>query len=59
MPITKNGRAKARKARSPAPADVPLTRVQRIRALRGKFAFVPFSSEDHARQKIAEIEREG
>jgi hypothetical protein len=32
----------------------PLTRKQRVHALRGKYAFVPFSSDDHIRQKESE-----
>jgi len=36
----------------------PPTRVQRVRALRGKYAFVRFTSEDHARDKLEEVQRE-
>ena len=47
---------------TPAPADraplKPSSRAERVRAARGKFAFVPFSSEDHAREKEREIARE-
>jgi hypothetical protein len=36
-----------------------MTHAERVRTVRGMFAFVPFSSEDHAAAKQAEIEREG
>jgi hypothetical protein len=41
-----------------APLPKPLTRAERIRALRGKYAWVPFSSDDHVRRKREEMERE-
>ena len=34
------------------------TRADRIRAARGKFAWIPFSSDDHIRQKQEEIKIE-
>jgi hypothetical protein len=43
------------------PPDIPvppLTRKQRVHALRGKYAFVPFSSDDHIRQKELEKQLE-
>jgi hypothetical protein len=36
----------------------PMTRKERVHALRGKFAHVPFSSDDHIRQKQEEKELE-
>jgi len=45
----------------PAASDVgppPPTRAQRVHALRGKYAFVPFGSDDHMRETAKEIEQE-
>lgn len=36
-----------------------MTRAERVRAAYGKFAHVPFGSDDHAREKLKDIEREG
>ncbi|MGW8257739.1 MAG: hypothetical protein ACWGMZ_09665 [Thermoguttaceae bacterium] len=36
----------------------PMTRQERVHALRGAFAFVPFSSDDHIREKEADKELE-
>jgi hypothetical protein len=45
-----------------APQEVPVgklpTRAERVHAARGKFAWVPFSSDDHIREKQEEIQRE-
>jgi hypothetical protein len=41
------------------PLPEPLSRAERVRALRGKYAWIPFSSDDLAREKQKEIEREG
>ena len=45
-----------------APAQIPIgklpTRAERVHAARGKFAWVPFSSDDHVREKQEEIQRE-
>jgi hypothetical protein len=38
-------------------AKVP-TRAERVRAAMGKFAWIPFSSDDHIRKKQEEIGRE-
>ena len=39
-------------------APRPPARGERVRALRGKYGFVPFTSEDHALEKRRELERE-
>ncbi len=39
------------------PARVP-TRAERVRALAGKYAWIPFSSDDYIREKRKELERE-
>ncbi|MFZ1935013.1 MAG: hypothetical protein WCB27_13350 [Thermoguttaceae bacterium] len=39
-------------------AETTLTRAERIRAIRGKYAWIPFSSDDHVREKQEELERE-
>lgn len=36
----------------------PLTLDQRLRAIQGKYAWIPFSSEDFIAEKHREIERE-
>jgi hypothetical protein len=41
------------------PITPPMTRKERVHVLRGKYAFVPFSSEDHIRQKEIEKRLEG
>jgi|WetSurMetagenome_2_1015567.scaffolds.fasta_scaffold2100741_1 hypothetical protein len=41
-----------------APLPEPLTRAERVRALRGKYAWIPFSSDDHVREKHEEMDRE-
>jgi hypothetical protein len=41
-----------------APLPKPLTRAERVRALRGKYAWIPFSSDDHVREKHEEMQRE-
>lgn len=43
---------------SEAPVVRPLTRVERVRALRGKYAWIPCSSEDYIREKRGEFEQE-
>ena len=35
-----------------------LTRAERVRALRGKYAWIPFSSEDFIQEKHREIDAE-
>ena len=34
------------------------TRAERVHALMGKFAWIPFSSDDYVREKQEELERE-
>lgn len=41
-----------------APLPEPMTRAERVKALRGKYAWIPFSSDDHVREKHEEMERE-
>ena len=45
-------------AASHPPLPKALTRAERVRALRGKYAWIPFSSDDYAREKRKETERE-
>lgn len=42
-----------------APEIRPRTRAERLKSIMGKYAYIPFSSEDHARAKTREIEEEG
>ena len=42
---------------SPPVGKLP-TRAERVHALCGKYAWIPFSSEDHIREKQEEIEQE-
>jgi hypothetical protein len=44
--------------RSQPPVGRIPTRAERVRAACGKFAWIPFSSEDHIREKQEEIELE-
>jgi hypothetical protein len=55
MPLTKNDIAKTAQENK---ADEE-SRRQRVRNLRGKYAWVKTSSEELAREKQAELEREG
>ena len=41
-----------------SPLPKPLTRAERVRALWGKYAWVPFSSDDLVRKKQEEIKLE-
>jgi hypothetical protein len=59
MPTTKQNRTHKGKPRKRATITAPPSRAQLVRALRGKFAFVPGSSDDFAKEKAREIEREG
>jgi hypothetical protein len=40
------------------PAGRLPTRAERVHALMGKYAWIPFSSDDHVREKQEELERE-
>ena len=40
------------------PLPEPLSRAERVRALRGKYAWIRFSSDDLMREKREEIKRE-
>ena len=42
-----------------APVGKVPTRAERVRALMGKFAWIPFSSDDHIREKQEEREQQG
>ena len=55
MKPAKTQRGKPKRATQPG---VPKTRVQRVYELMGKYAWVPGGSEEFAREKVKEIERE-
>jgi hypothetical protein len=42
----------------PPPVGRVPTRAERVRAAMGKFAWIPFSSDDHIREKQEELDRE-
>jgi hypothetical protein len=57
-PVATHGETSLPAAPQP-PLPKPLTRAERVRALRDKYAWIPFSSDDYAREKRKETEREG
>jgi len=59
MSTTKQNKVHRGKPRKTAPTGAPMSRAQRVRELMGKYAFVPGSSEDFAKEKAREIAREG
>lgn len=58
MTTTKHDKLPTGKSGKSAPPPVPQSRGERVRALRGKYAFIPGSSDDFAKEKTREIERE-